>query len=87
MGDVSNTGHREWALYLGRPQFLKVEDIDAKRPGEGCENPSLDIRMSAAWTNLLDIVGRICDVLWVAPEFLPLFNPYSTLIPILWNPV
>ncbi|ROT40439.1 hypothetical protein SODALDRAFT_376222 [Sodiomyces alkalinus F11] len=54
---------REWALYLGRPQFLKVEDIDAKRPGEGCENPTLDIRMSAAWTSLLDIVGRICDVL------------------------
>ncbi|KAF7559279.1 hypothetical protein G7046_g4886 [Stylonectria norvegica] len=54
---------REWALYLGRPQFLKLEDIDAKRPGEDCENASLDVRMSAAWTSLLEIVGMICDTL------------------------
>ncbi|CAM1506056.1 Fc.00g056970.m01.CDS01 [Cosmosporella sp. VM-42] len=54
---------REWALYLGRPQFLKLEDIDAKRPGQDCDNVSSDFRMSAAWTSLLEVVGRICDLL------------------------
>ncbi|KAB5580231.1 fungal-specific transcription factor domain-containing protein [Coniochaeta sp. 2T2.1] len=54
---------REWALYLGRPQFLKLEDIDAKRPGQDCQEVSLELMMSAAWTALLEIVGQICDVL------------------------
>ncbi|KAB5551066.1 fungal-specific transcription factor domain-containing protein [Coniochaeta sp. 2T2.1] len=54
---------REWALYLGRPQFLKLEDIDAKRPGQDCQEASLELMMSAAWTALLEIVGQICDVL------------------------
>lgn len=54
---------REWALYLGRPQFLKLEDIDAKRPGEGCAEVPLEVSLSAAWTSLLEIIGQICDLL------------------------
>lgn len=52
----------EWALYLGRPQCIKLEDIDVKRPGEGRTDISSEMRMSAAWTNLLELVGLICEI-------------------------
>ena len=55
--------HSAWALYLGRPQCMRLEDIDAKRPGEDRVDVSDEMKMSAAWTNLLEIIGLICEIL------------------------
>jgi len=54
---------RNWALYLGRPYSIKLNDVSVPRPGCNTETPSWDMLMSAAWTNLLEIVGHICDAL------------------------
>ncbi|CAK7228658.1 hypothetical protein SEUCBS140593_006988 [Sporothrix eucalyptigena] len=57
---------RAWALYLGRPQSIRLEDVDAKRPGEGGSAdvvPTGEVRMAAAWCSLLEIVGKICEIL------------------------
>ncbi|KAL1887131.1 hypothetical protein Sste5346_010420 [Sporothrix stenoceras] len=57
---------RAWALYLGRPQSIRLEDVDAKRPGEGGAadtEPTGEVRMAAAWCSLLEIVGKICEIL------------------------
>ena len=42
---------------------MRLEDIDVKRPGEGCIEASNEMKMSAAWTNLLEIIGLICEIL------------------------
>ncbi|PGH28271.1 hypothetical protein AJ80_00162 [Polytolypa hystricis UAMH7299] len=54
---------RYWSLYLGRPQFIKLEDIDAKRPDGTRSDISVEVKMSVAWTSLLEIIGLICDIL------------------------
>ncbi|KAI9811856.1 MAG: hypothetical protein M1827_005207 [Pycnora praestabilis] len=54
---------RLWALYLGRPHFIKLDDITVPRPGSDKNVHSWEMRMSAAWTGLLDIVGQTCDAL------------------------
>ncbi|CAK7236489.1 hypothetical protein SBRCBS47491_009655 [Sporothrix bragantina] len=57
---------RAWALYLGRPQSIRLEDVDAKRPGEGGSAdvvPPGEVRVAAAWCSLLEIVGKICEIL------------------------
>lgn len=59
----SNLIGRNWALYLGRPYSIKLNDVSVPRPGCNTDTPSWDMLMSAAWTNLLEIVGHICDAL------------------------
>ncbi|KAF2648445.1 hypothetical protein K491DRAFT_551447, partial [Lophiostoma macrostomum CBS 122681] len=54
---------REWALYLGRPQSMKLEDISVKRPNLTSCEVSCEAQFSAAWTGLLEIIGGICDIL------------------------
>lgn len=53
--------HRQWALYLGRPQMIKVDDVSVEKPqGSDMSN---ELLMSIAWADLLEIVGIICDAL------------------------
>ncbi len=54
---------RNWALYLGRPYSIKLEDVSVQGPGSNTETPSWDMLMAEAWTSLLDIVGHVCDAL------------------------
>jgi hypothetical protein len=55
---------REWALYLGRPHSMRLEDISVQKPGfSGLLEHSFESKLSAAWTGLLVIVGEICDIL------------------------
>ncbi|KAL2204800.1 hypothetical protein CC79DRAFT_1370615 [Sarocladium strictum] len=54
---------RSWALYLGRPLSIKIEDVEVKKPGDGDASFSDTMLFSAAWTNLLEIIGLICEVL------------------------
>ena len=52
-----------WALYLGRPYSIKLDDVTVLRPGSNVRVPSWDVLMLAAWSSLLIIVGKVCDVL------------------------
>ncbi|KAF7562913.1 hypothetical protein G7046_g1230 [Stylonectria norvegica] len=53
---------RQWALYLGRPQMIKTDDVTAKKP-EHTSSTSEELEISIVWANLLEIVGVICDAL------------------------
>ncbi|CAM1507727.1 Fc.00g045750.m01.CDS01 [Cosmosporella sp. VM-42] len=53
---------RQWALYLGRPQMIKIDDITAQKP-EHDSDTSEELEISIVWANLLEIVGIICDAL------------------------
>ncbi|KAK3720891.1 hypothetical protein LTR37_003554 [Vermiconidia calcicola] len=52
---------RLWALYLGRPPFIKLIDVSIRRPD--MRAPTWDMRIFAAWVHLLDIAGQIADKL------------------------
>ncbi|CAK7230244.1 hypothetical protein SBRCBS47491_007521 [Sporothrix bragantina] len=56
---------RQWALYLGRPQMIKLDDVSVRKPNTkpSTHETSLELRMSAAWADLLEIVGILCDAL------------------------
>lgn len=55
---------RLWALYLGRPHYIKLGDVAVPRPGSQSDgNLSWEMRMAAAWTDIMEIVGHICDSL------------------------
>ncbi|CAK7232073.1 hypothetical protein SEUCBS140593_008137 [Sporothrix eucalyptigena] len=56
---------RQWALYLGRPQMIKLDDVSVHKPNTkpSTHETSLELRMSAAWADLLEIVGILCDAL------------------------
>ena len=54
--------HRLWALYLGRPPFIKLTDVSIRRPDRDAR--TWDLRILAAWVELLDIAGQIGDKLY-----------------------
>jgi hypothetical protein len=54
-----------WALYLGRPYSIRLEDVTVPRATMNQDAHPWDMLMSEAWTGLLTVVGRICDVLYV----------------------
>ncbi|KJR87588.1 uncharacterized protein SPSK_01495 [Sporothrix schenckii 1099-18] len=57
---------RQWALYSGRPQMIKLDDVTVQKPRPsvaGGNMASLEPRMSVAWADLLEIVGILCDAL------------------------
>lgn len=56
---------RQWALYLGRPQMIKADDVTAPKP-EIEPWTSEELRIASVWADLLEIVGIICDALSVA---------------------
>lgn len=43
--------------------MIKLEDVTAERPQYGTLDASCEMKMSAVWANLLEIVGIICDAL------------------------
>lgn len=53
---------RLWALYLGRPYCLKIDDSTQQIMWKKVDD-SWEARMAYAWVTLLEIVGDICDVL------------------------
>ncbi|KAK5019478.1 hypothetical protein LTR39_000345 [Cryomyces antarcticus] len=52
---------RLWALYLGRPPSIKLNDVSIRRPDRSA--PSWDLKIFAAWVDLLDLAGQISDKL------------------------
>ena len=52
---------RLWALYLGRPPTIKLADVSIRRPDRDAR--TWDLRIFAAWVQLLDIAGQIGDKL------------------------
>ena len=50
---------RLWALYLGRPPFIKLTDVSTRKPD--LNSRTWELRVSAAWVRLLDIAGQIGD--------------------------
>ncbi|KAK4957844.1 hypothetical protein LTR66_013206 [Elasticomyces elasticus] len=57
------TFDRVWSLYLGRPYAIKLEDVTVRKPLDGNDSPSWEALILAAWIDLLDIVGHICNEL------------------------
>lgn len=55
---------RQWALYLGRPQMIKADDITTPKP-EIKPWTSDELRLSTVWADLMEVVGIICDALYV----------------------
>ena len=56
-------------MYLGRPHCIKLDDVTVPRPGSFVNSSSsLDMKLSAAWADILEIVGHICDALSVSPS-------------------
>lgn len=58
---VADSAVRLWALYLGRPPCIKLEDVTVLRPQT--DVLSFDTTALAAWINLLEIIDHICEVL------------------------
>jgi hypothetical protein len=56
-------------MYLGRPHCIKLDDVTVPRPGSFIRaTPTLDMKLAAAWADILEIVGHICDALFVSPN-------------------
>lgn len=55
-------------MYLGQPHCIKLDDVTVPRPSAFVSaKPTLDIKLAAAWADILEIVGHICDALLVSP--------------------
>lgn len=50
-----------WGLYLGRPPIIKLTDVSIHRPNKHAA--SWDLKIFAAWVELLDIAGQISEKL------------------------
>lgn len=56
-------------MYLGRPHCIKLDDVTVPRPSSFVSRtPKLDMKLAAAWADILEIVGHICDALFVSPD-------------------
>jgi hypothetical protein len=59
-------------MYLGRPHCIKLDDVTVPRPSSFVNGNSLsdllDMKLAGAWADLLEIVGHICDALYVSPK-------------------
>lgn len=56
-------------MYLGRPHCIKLDDVTVPRLSTFVRaKPTLDMKLAAAWAGILEIVGHICDVLYVSPD-------------------
>ena len=54
-------------MYLGRPHCIKLDDVTVPRPSQFVNSSSsVDLKLAAAWADLLEIVGHICDALFVS---------------------
>ncbi|KIW22576.1 uncharacterized protein PV07_10860 [Cladophialophora immunda] len=52
---------RLWSLYLGRPPVIKLSDVSIDRPHRNA--PTWDMKMFAAWAELLELSGHISEKL------------------------
>ncbi|OAG40008.1 hypothetical protein AYO21_05689 [Fonsecaea monophora] len=52
---------RLWALYLGRPPVIKLSDVSIDRPNRNA--PTWDMKMFAAWAELLELSGHMSEKL------------------------
>ncbi|OAP57138.1 hypothetical protein AYL99_07875 [Fonsecaea erecta] len=52
---------RLWSLYLGRPPVIKLSDVSIDRPNRNA--PTWDMKMFAAWAELLELSGHISEKL------------------------
>ncbi|EXJ74618.1 uncharacterized protein A1O5_02915 [Cladophialophora psammophila CBS 110553] len=52
---------RLWSLYLGRPPVIKLSDVSIERPNRNA--PTWDMKMFAAWAELLELSGHISEKL------------------------
>ncbi|OQV03677.1 Fungal specific transcription factor domain-containing protein [Cladophialophora immunda] len=52
---------RLWATYLGRPYLIRLDVVTLPRPDASPGVHTWDEIIAGAWTDLLDIIGRICD--------------------------
>ena len=52
---------RLWAVYLGRPPTIKLDDVSISRPSRNAS--CWDLEMFSAWVGVLEIAGEICDKL------------------------
>ncbi|OAL32910.1 hypothetical protein AYO20_07701 [Fonsecaea nubica] len=48
---------RLWAVYLGRPHAIKLDDVTMPRPSQ--DSPSWNMKILSAWVDLLDIQGHV----------------------------
>ena len=59
-------------MYLGRPHYIKLDDVTVPRPssfinGKSPSDP-LEMKLAGAWADILEIVGHICDALYASPK-------------------
>ncbi|KAI1613487.1 fungal-specific transcription factor domain-containing protein [Exophiala viscosa] len=52
---------RLWGVYLGRPPVIKLTDVFLKRPDPAVS--SWDLKVLAAWVELLDLAGQVSEKL------------------------
>lgn len=60
------TYERGWAVYLGRPSALNLEDVTISAPSilsDKTSSYSAELSILLAWTTLFTIVGDICNAL------------------------
>lgn len=57
---------RLWALYLGRPFCLQVEDAYLEDHFTPQIEESWEMRIAFAWARLLVIIGQTCEALYVS---------------------
>jgi hypothetical protein len=54
---------RMWATYLGRPYLIHLTDVTQDRPGSDAGSHSWDDKIAGAWADLLQLAGRISEVM------------------------
>ena len=53
-------------MYLGRPHGIKLDDVTVPRPKTYANtNTTLEMKMAAAWADIMEMTGDICDALFV----------------------
>lgn len=53
-------------MYLGRPHGIKLDDVTVPQPSAFTDsNSPLEMKMAAAWADIMEITGHICDALFV----------------------
>ncbi len=53
-------------MYLGRPHAIKLDDVTVPKPSTFTRtNTTLEMKMAAAWADIMEMTGHICDALLV----------------------
>jgi hypothetical protein len=57
------THFRLWALYLGRPHCIRLQDVTVPRLEHSHDTNDLELELAGRWANLLEILGYISEIL------------------------